>query len=96
MRESPALVVGVHVADSEEAAEAVADDELETRPLPSSLSSLAVGPIRPMLAPESDVGGLLAEFQVADALSETELRRELKALAGVDLTPASALDARPR
>jgi len=96
LRESPALVIGVHVADSDEIAEAVADDELETRPLPSSLSALPVEPIRHLLAAESDVHELLSEFQVREGLSEAELRRELKALAGVDLTPGSALEVGPR
>ncbi|MFZ5894089.1 MAG: hypothetical protein ACOY0T_23715 [Myxococcota bacterium] len=96
LRESPALVVGVHVADSDDAAEPVLDDELETRPLPSSASALPVEPIRPILAPTSDVRELLSEFQVRDGLSEVELRRELKALAGVDLTPGSAVDVGPR
>lgn len=96
LRESPALVVGVHVADSEELAEPVLDDELETRPLPSSVSALPVEPIRHLLAPESDVRELVSEFKVQGGLSETELRRELKALAGVDLTPGAAVNVGPR
>ncbi len=96
LRESPALVVGVHVADSDERAEPVGDDELETRPLPSALEALPVEPIRHILAPQSDVRELLSEFKVQEGLSENELRRELKALAGVDLTPGTPLNVGPR
>jgi hypothetical protein len=39
---------------------------------------------------------LLKGFQVAEGLGEAELRRELKALAGVDLTPGSGVDVVPR
>lgn len=99
VRESPALVVGVHVADSDDTAEPVRDDELddlETRPLPSSVAQLPVEPIRHILAPESDVRELVSDFKVQGGLSETELRRELKALAGVDLTPGPAAGVGPR
>jgi hypothetical protein len=95
--ESPALVVGVHVADSDELAESVHDDELETRPLPSALvASPPPGPVVHLRAKESDVRELLSGFQVAGSMAETDLRRELKALAGVDLTPGCAVPVQSR
>lgn len=91
--ESPALVIGVHVADSEEAAELVADEELETRPLPILAPPM---PYEGVAEQPSDVRELLRGFSVADGMAEAELRRELKALAGVDLTPGSAAPVVPR
>lgn len=91
--ESPALVVGVDVADSEEAAQVVDDEEIETRPLPVLAPPM---PYAGVTTEPTDVSQLLRGFQVAEGLSESELRRELKALAGVDLTPASALGVIPR
>jgi hypothetical protein len=91
--ESPALVVGVHVPDSEDVAEQVCDEELVTRPLPVLAPPM---PYAGEAAQPADVRELLKGFQVAEAIGETELRRELKALAGVDLTPGSAVDIVPR
>jgi hypothetical protein len=93
LEESPALVVGVHVADSEEAAEPVSDEELETRPLPLLAPP---APYEGVAAQPSEVSELLRGFQVQGGLAESELRRELKALAGVDLTPGAAVDVVPR
>ena len=93
LEESPALVVGVHVADSEEAAEPVCDEELETRPLPLLAPP---APYEGVAAQPTDVNELLRGFQVGGGLAESELRRELKALAGVDLTPGAAVDVVPR
>jgi hypothetical protein len=91
--ESPALVIGVHVADSEDVAEQVSDEDLVTRPLPVLAPPMpyAGAPVQ-----SSDVHELLKGFQVAEGLGEVELRRELKALAGVDLTPGSGVDVVPR
>jgi hypothetical protein len=93
LNESPALIVGVHVEDSEEAAEPVDDDDLETRPL---LGRLPPTPYPGLPPKASDVAELARGFQVGGAVDETELRRELKALAGVDLTPAQPLAGGPR
>jgi hypothetical protein len=93
LEESPALVVGGHVADSEEAAEPVSDEELETRPLPLLAPP---APYEGIAAQPTDVSELLRGFQVQGGLGESELRRELKALAGVDLTPGAAADVVPR
>ncbi len=91
--ESPALVIGVHVADSEDVAEQVNDDDIETRPLPVLAPPV---PYAGVSVPASEVHELLRGFQVAEGLGEAELRRELKALAGVDLTPGSAVGIVPR
>jgi hypothetical protein len=91
--ESPALVIGVHVADSEDVAELVNDDEIVTRPLPVLAPPM---PYAGVPAQASDVRQLLQGFQVAEGIGETELRRELKALAGVDLTPGSGACVVPR
>lgn len=93
LEESPVLVVGVQVHDSEEVAAAVTDDELETRPLRSALPAApyAGAPPRP-----THVNELLQQFQVAGALDEQDLRNELKALAGVEGTPGFALGVRSR
>jgi hypothetical protein len=49
-------------------------------------------------APERirNVDELVGEFQVAEVASETELRRELKKLAGIEQTPAISVDVTPR
>lgn len=91
--ESPALVVGVHVADSEDVAEPVNDEEIETRPLPVLAPPM---PYEGVSVQPTDVNELLRGFQVAEAMDEAELRRELKALAGVDLTPGSGVEVVPR
>lgn len=96
VRGPSACVGGGQSADSDERAESLAEDQLETRPLLSSLEALAVEPIRHILAPQSDVRELLSDFKVQGGLSENELRRELKALAGVDLTPGTGLNVGPR
>lgn len=93
LNESPALIVGVHVADSDDVAELVDDDDLETRPL---LGRLPPVPYAGLPAKASDVAELARGFQVGGAVDEAELRRELKALAGVDLTPAQPLAAGTR
>jgi hypothetical protein len=91
-----AAVETVHVANSDEHAPQATEDEQLTRQLPSAPQKLPVEPIRHILAPQSDVRELLSDFKVQEGLSETELRRELKALAGVDLTPGTGLDVGPR
>jgi len=53
-------------------------------------------PLNDRAVQASDVRELLLGFQVAEGLGEAELRRELKALAGVDLTPGSAAPVVPR
>jgi hypothetical protein len=90
--QSPALIVGFDVHDSDEIREAVGDDELETRPLRSTIPAPYAG-----MPPEpSHVHDLLQGFKVADGLDEHELRHELKALAGVDCTPGYAVRVRSR
>jgi hypothetical protein len=91
--ESPALVIGVHVDDSEDPAELVNDEDLETRPLAVLAPPM---PYAGAPAQAADVRELLRGFQVAEGIGEAELRRELKALAGVDLTPGSAAEVVPR
>jgi hypothetical protein len=93
LNESPALVIGVHVEDSEEAAELVDDDDIETRPL---LGRIPPAPYPGLPLRQSNVRDLISGFQVGGGVDETELRRELKALAGVDLTPAQVSAVRPR
>ncbi len=91
--QSVALAAGVDAHEEVATSEAVADDELETRPLHPTIPAppYAGTPPRP-----TQVDDLLQDFQVAAGLDEQELRQELKTLAGVDCTPGYAARVRSR